>query len=138
MIVKSKVLIIDSGESTRSFMRFILINAGFRVSIARTGQKALELADEEMFDVILIDPRLSDMEGVECIRQLRLIKAFESIPILAVSQPHNTANREEEAAAGVTHWIDQPVAPHKLIDVITEISPDPEVFDDDMVNNLIG
>lgn len=138
MIVKSKILIIDSGESTRNFMRFILINSGYRVSVAKTAAQAMELVDEQIFDVILIDIRLPDRDGLELIMEIRQINAFVDIPILAVTQFFNTDAQENEATAGITHWITQPVSPHKLIELITEISPEPEVFDDDMINNLIG
>lgn len=138
MIVKSKILIIDSGESTRNFMRFVLVNSGYRVTVAPTAVKALELVEDEMFDVIVIDLRLPDMDGLDLIREIRLLNAFEDIPILAVTQFFHTDAQENEAAAGVTHWIVQPVSPHKLSEMVAEISPEPEVFDDDMINNLIG
>jgi len=138
MIVKSKILIIDGSESTRTFMRFVLNNSGYRVSVALNGAKALEEVEDQNFDVILIDLRLPDMDGLDLLKEIRSIKAFADIPILAVTQFFNTDAQEQEAAAGVTHWITQPVAPQKLIEVMKDISPDPEVFDDDMVNGLIG
>lgn len=130
MLVKCKVLIIDGGESTRTFMRFVLTNSGYRVSVAHTAAKTLEMLAEEMFDVILIDPRLPDMDGIDLIKEIRLIDAFKSCPILGVSQPFNTTIQANGKAAGVTDWIDQPVSPHNLTEVIKEIAPDPEVYDD--------
>jgi len=138
MLVKSKVLIIDAAESTRTFMRFILNNSGYRVTSVNTGAKALENINDELFDVIVIDLRLPDMDGLELVRGIRSFDTDEQIPILAVTQFFNTETQEQEAAAGVTHWITQPVSPHKLIEIMDEISPPPEVFDDDMINRLIS
>lgn len=138
MIVKSKILIIDGSESTRTFMRFVLNNSGYRVSVAHDGAKALELTEDQMFDVIIIDLRLPDVDGLDLLGEIRSIQAFQDIPILAVTQFFNTDAQAQESAAGVTHWITQPVSPHKLAEVIGEISPEPEVFDDEMINNLIG
>ena len=137
MLVKCKVLIIDASESTRTFMRFILNNSGYRVTVVANAAKAMEEVEDQIFDVILIDPRLLDSDGLDLIREIRSIKAFSAIPILAVTQFFNKGNQEQEAAAGVTHWITQPVSPHKLGEIMTEISPDPEVFDDDMINELL-
>ena len=137
MLVKAKVLIIDKSESTRTFMRFILSNSGYRVIVADTAAKAMEIIDEEQFDVLIIDPRLADRDSLELIREIRRIKAFANIPILAVTQFFSQNNQEEEARAGITHWISQPVSPNKLIGVLHEISPDPEEYDDEMINSLI-
>lgn len=138
MLVKSKILIIDASESTRTFMRYVLNNSGYRASVAINAARALEEVEDQMFDVILVDLRLPDMDGLDLIKEIRLINTFQDIPILAVTQFFNTDTQEQEAAAGVTHWITQPVAPQKLIEIVTEISPDPEIYDDDMINGLIN
>ena len=138
MLVKSKILIIDASESTRTFMRFILGNSGFRITVTATAARALEEIEEQLFDVVLVDLRLPDMDGLELIREIRSVKAFEATPIVSVIQMLDAGKEDEQAAAGVTHWINQPVSPHKLIEIITEISPDPEEYDDDMVNDLIN
>lgn len=130
MLVKCKILVIDGGESTRNFMRFVLTNAGYRTSIAKNGAKALEMLEDEIFDVIVIDPRLPDMDGFDLIKETRLIDAFKSIPILAVTQFFHPEIQEQGEAAGVTDWIVQPVSPPKLIETIKEIAPAPEVYDD--------
>lgn len=137
MLVKCKVLIIDAAESTRSFMRFILNNAGYRVTTVTTGAKGIEELEDENFGMILIDLRLPDMDGLDLVRAIRKIDPPEDLPILVVTQFFNTEAQEEEAAAGVTHWITQPVSPHKLLEVVAEITPTPESFDDGMVEQLI-
>ncbi|MDH5446662.1 MAG: response regulator [Gammaproteobacteria bacterium] len=137
MLVKAKVLIIDASESTRTFMRFILSNSGFRISVASTAAKALEEIEDQNFDVIVIDPRTPDMDGLDLVREIRSVKAFSEIPILAVTQFFNTDAQDDQKAAGISHWITQPVSPHKLIGLVDSISPAPEMFDDEMINELI-
>lgn len=137
MLVKSKVLIVDASESTRTFMRFILNNSGFRITVVPSGARALQEIEDQLFDAFLIDLRLPDMDGLELVREIRNMQAFEETPILAVTQFFNTDSQEQEAEAGVTHWITQPVAPKALIDMVTEISPPPEEFDDEMLNELM-
>lgn len=138
MLVKSKVLIIDASESTRTFMRFILSNSGFRITVAATAAKALEEIEDQLFDVVLVDLRLPDMDGLELVKEIRSVKAFEKIPILSITQMFNSDKEDEQAAVGVTHWVSQPVSPHRLIELITEISPDPEEYDDEMLSELIN
>ncbi|MDH5408797.1 MAG: response regulator [Gammaproteobacteria bacterium] len=137
MLVKCKILIIDAAESTRSFMRFILNNAGYRVTTVNSGVKAYREIEEDNFDVIVIDLRLPDVDGIELVREVRKISTFETIPILAVTQFFNTETQEEGAAAGITHWITQPVSPKKLLAIVDEISPAAETFDDEIVAQLI-
>lgn len=122
MKVKSKVLIIDSGESTRSFMRFVLVNAGHRVVVAKTGVQALELVEDELFDLILIDLHLPDIDGYDVIKQLRTISTFGTKPILAVNPLYNDVAPERGKDAGVTQWITQPVSPKKLVEMVKDLS----------------
>ena len=136
MKVKSKVLIIDSHESTRTFMRFVLVNAGHRVVAAKTGEQALELVEDELFDLALIDLHLPDMDGYDLIKQIRAITTFGDKPILAVSPLYKNEDLQQVEAipAGIDLWITQPVAPQKLVKMIKDLGI--EMEDDDFTQNV--
>ncbi len=122
MSTSSKILIIDSSESTRTFMRYILTNAGHRVSVSANGAKALETLKDETFDIFLIDLRLSDMDGFDLVKEIRSILAFKTKPILAVNQLYSDLVIEQGEKAGVTHWVTQPVSPYKLLTLIKDLT----------------
>ena len=122
MQTKSKVLVVDSSESTRIFTRFTLNNDGHRASVVSSGARALDTVKDEMFDVFVVNTHLSDMDGLDLVRELRLIKAFQHTPILMLNELYSTVSQEEGEQAGVTHWLTKPISPHKLLDLMRELS----------------
>ena len=83
------VLIVDDSERNRRLTRDVLGAAGFRTIEATCGAEALAVADERLPDVILMDLRLPDMDGVAVARELGtrarttliLVVALSSIPL---------------------------------------------------------
>jgi CheY-like chemotaxis protein len=67
----TKVLIVDDDEEIRSLLRDMLIEEGFHVDIARDGQEALDLLEQESGWIILLDIMMPNVDGREVIRRLQ-------------------------------------------------------------------
>lgn len=66
-----KILVIDDEELlTRTFVK-LLEKEGYEVLIAKTGRDALEMAEEDSFDLVLCDIRMPGIDGVETVVRLR-------------------------------------------------------------------
>jgi CheY-like chemotaxis protein len=72
------VLVVDDYSDIREFLKLALEAQGCRVEIARDGAAALELAEGESFDVILIDINLPGMDGVEFVRLYRSLPVHQA------------------------------------------------------------
>ncbi len=68
---KPSVLIVDDDENTCRTLKLIFDKKGYAADIARTGQEALEQARERVYNLILLDIKLPDMEGTELISPLK-------------------------------------------------------------------
>ena len=79
------VLIVDDSERNRRLARDVLGAAGFRTLEATCGAEALAMADEHLPDVILMDLRLPDMDGVAVARDLGTRERTTAIPVVALS-----------------------------------------------------
>lgn len=79
------VLIVDDSERNRRLTRDVLGAAGFRTIEATCGAEALAVADEHLPDVILMDLRLPDMDGVAVARELATRARTTAIPVVALS-----------------------------------------------------
>ncbi len=62
---KGKILIVDDDQNTCKTLSLILRKKGYKVGIAQTGQEALEKMENEPVNLVLLDIRLPDMEGIE-------------------------------------------------------------------------
>lgn len=110
------VLIVDDNEGTLQSYEAALRAAGFKPYTALSGQIGLALARRRHFDVCFVDLRLSDMSGLDVIRQLKLISTVTSI-ILITAFP-DLASAFDAGAAGADRYIDGPLFGDDLISVV--------------------
>lgn len=66
-----RILLVDDDDTFRSVLGTALTRRGHEVSTAATGQEALELVSQTAYEVILLDLRLPDMDGLEVLKQLQ-------------------------------------------------------------------
>ena len=77
-----QIIVVDDEKTLRHFLSLNLKEEGYEVVEAADGKTALGLVKEKSFDVALIDLRLTDMNGLEVMRQLRQISPQTSVIIL--------------------------------------------------------
>lgn len=113
-----KVMIIDDDRTTVTLLQTLLELDGFDVATVGSGGEAMEAAIREKPDVFLMDYHLSDMEGVDVIRDLRATAEFAKTPIIMASG----MNVEEEAkAAGANAFLVKPFEPDDLPKLFNEL-----------------
>jgi two-component system cell cycle response regulator DivK len=80
------VLIVDDNQDSRDLYAEWLVQSGFRVAHARSGQEALSQASELLPDVITVDIALpGGMDGYELCERLKADARTRSIPLIAVT-----------------------------------------------------
>jgi PleD family two-component response regulator len=105
----SKILLVDDELNNRSLLRDILGNSGYDIVEAETGHLALELAEAESPDTILLDVMMPGMDGFETCRRLKGDDSTSMIPVLMVSALCDRANRIEGISAGAADFITRPI-----------------------------
>lgn len=78
-----KLLVVDDDESVIRLIKVLLDGQGYVIVSALNGNQGLEVFREEHPDVVLTDLIMSDMEGIELIRQLR--RETSKLPIIVMS-----------------------------------------------------
>jgi DNA-binding response OmpR family regulator len=79
----STILVIEDNGRLRKFVASSLIKAGYRVLQADSGKSAFDILKTEYLDLVLLDLRLGDMDGLEILRTIR--RQDETLPIIIVS-----------------------------------------------------
>ncbi|MBC8098215.1 MAG: response regulator transcription factor [Armatimonadetes bacterium] len=109
-----KVLIVDDDRTTTKLLQMLLEMEGFEVQVSPRGGDVVPMAVKFMPDIFLMDYHLSDMDGVEVIRDLRAGAAdgkFTATPIVVASG----LNVEDEVlAAGANAFLVKPFQPDEL------------------------
>jgi len=107
---RRNVLIVDDHEPTRLLIgRIVTQELGARVTLAGTCEQALRLAEENHYDVILLDLLMPGIGGYEVLRLMRERGANRATPILVVSVMSNHESRERCRLLGATAFLAKPV-----------------------------
>ena len=113
---EGRILVIDDEYGIRTGVRQILEMEGFTVSEAETGRDALEAIDRSPLDVILIDYRLPDIDGLTLLQAIRSRKLDVMTCMITAY-----ANIETAVAAtrqGIDFFLPKPFSPDDLIGVV--------------------
>lgn len=113
-----KLLLVEDNEMNRDMLSRRLQRKGFDVVFALDGQAAVELADTERPDLILMDMSLPIMDGWEATRQIKAKDDIKNIPIIALTAHAMSGDREKALEAGCEEYDTKPVDFPRLIEKI--------------------
>ena len=114
-----KVLLVEDFEDTRLFMRRALEDHGFIVFEAENGEKAVENANREKPDVILMDLTMPLMDGFAAAKLIRQNDQLKHVPIIAITAHQETDFRLDAKASGFDAYVTKPLDVNWLKDLIT-------------------
>ncbi|HEV8722574.1 MAG TPA: response regulator [Candidatus Binatia bacterium] len=83
--MKEKILLVEDNVDLIEIMRVYLTHRGYRVLHAQNGFEAIETANSEIPDLVVMDVMLQDMDGVQIALELRKDAKTRHIPILALT-----------------------------------------------------
>jgi CheY-like chemotaxis protein len=124
---KKRVLVVDDDDVARQFVREIMATQGWDAVEGTNGMEALDLAEKEKPDLIILDVMMPVMDGFEAFRRLRDGEFTKHIPVImltAISSSDPDAPRDPatmEKRLGVRRpegFVDKPVEPKFLLDTV--------------------
>jgi len=101
----AKILVVEDEEQLQRMLKSTLIQAGYDVTIARSGLEALQQMIQHDFGVVLLDLGLPDMDGKEVIEQAR---AISSAPVLVISARDNEREKIAALDLGASDYVAKP------------------------------
>jgi CheY-like chemotaxis protein len=115
------ILVVDDFDDTRLLLRTWLERRGFRVVEAENGIQAINQAETESPDLIIMDMQMPQLDGLSATRRIRGLKALDSVPIVAVSAYGADQFREQALAAGCDEYVSTPFEPATLEGIIRSL-----------------
>jgi len=113
-----RLLVVDDDPENRETLFDLLSPQGYTVTLAEDGERALELADQAEFDIVLLDISMPGIDGFEVLHQLRRFQGRSELPVIMVTglgeRDHVVRALEGGANDYVTKPLDLPVVVARL------------------------
>jgi CheY-like chemotaxis protein len=113
-----QVLVVEDDPDTAQVLALLLRAWGHRVAVAPDGPQALQAAQEEPPDTVLLDIRLPGMDGYEVARRLRSEAGLGQAKLVAVTGDEREKDPGRSHAGGFQHLLVKPVDPEALRQVL--------------------
>jgi CheY-like chemotaxis protein len=110
-----KILLVEDNEMNRDMLSRRLIKKGCEVVMALDGEQALEMAQAEAPDLILMDISLPGLDGWEATRRLKANPETKAIPIIALTAHAMAGDKEKCLEAGCDDYDTKPVEFPRLL-----------------------
>jgi CheY-like chemotaxis protein len=111
----NKILLVEDNEMNREMLSRRLVRRGFDVVFALTGREAIEKAQSELPDLILMDLSLPDVDGWEATRRIKAQEATAKIPVIALTAHAMAGDRERAIEAGADDYDTKPIELTRLL-----------------------
>ena len=115
---KRCILVVDDHDDTLRSMKLLLHRLGYEVLAAENMTDALQIAEEQHFDILLSDIGLPDGSGLELIKRIRSIR---DVPALALSGFGMDEDIERSRDAGFADHLTKPVSIDRLQAAIAQL-----------------
>ncbi len=105
----TEILLVEDDDMLQEILAERLRMRNYKVLLANNGQEAVEIAPQEMPDIILMDLRMPVLDGWEATKQLKADLMTAHIPIIALTAHALVGDRQEGLAAGCDDYETKPV-----------------------------
>lgn len=110
-----RVLVVDDNKIAQDVVGHILSRAGYELEFAASGEEALQKAAVAHFDMVLMDLQMPGMDGLTAARQLRLIRGYAGVPVVALTANYSDEYRGLCDQAGMQGFLCKPFQKAELL-----------------------
>ena len=117
-----RVLVVDDSKMARNVIKRTITNLGLRmITEAQDGQEAIEIMQQQMFDLVITDYNMPSVDGLALTQFIRNDSEQSHIPILMVSSEANDTHLSNVSQAGVNALCDKPFEPQVVKQILFQL-----------------
>jgi CheY-like chemotaxis protein len=118
-----RILVVDDLSDMRTLLGLTLRRINWEVLEARNGEQALEVARQQIPDLILMDYDMPKMNGLEACRILTSDPTTSHIPVIIYTGYGASHVRDDALKAGAATFLLKPITPNQLRDELERLLP---------------
>lgn len=115
-----RILIVDDDEMVLIALEELLQPEGYEVHTVPRAREALEILEQEDFDLLILDVIMPEMSGFELCRKIREMDKCKETPIVFLTAKSREEDRVQGLEAGASVFLSKPIPPEKLIDIVSD------------------
>ena len=117
----AEILSVDDSRVIRDLMKSILEAEGHSVTVAEDGVQALKIAREKVFDLVLSDINMPNMNGISLLGNLRRVEGYEYTPIIMVTTENDDYKKNKSKNLGATGWLVKPFTQERILAAVSKV-----------------
>lgn len=110
-----RVLVVDDEPVNLQVIRNFLTVESFQLTLAASGQEALELLESESFDLVLLDVMMPGLSGYEVIRDLRQSHRLAELPVIFLTARSQDTDVVTGMSLGANDYLTKPISKDRLL-----------------------
>jgi PAS domain S-box-containing protein len=127
-IVPLNILVAEDNDFNSQLLEQLLVRRGHRVQLASDGRKALSVAEDGAFDLLLLDVHMPELDGFQVIQAIRERESRRAgtgghLPVVALTARSRKEDRERCLAAGMDDFLAKPIQAPDLWAAIERVVP---------------
>ena len=112
---KPYILLVDDNLVNRQVAGEILKKSGCKVDLAINGMIAIEKVQKNLYDLVLMDIQMPDMDGITATKKIRELNLPETPPIVALTAYSMKEDKDKFLAEGLDDYLSKPIRANELI-----------------------
>jgi CheY-like chemotaxis protein len=108
-VPQKTVMVVEDYDDTRMMLKQVLETKGYRVLEAVNGREAVEIAEREQPDLILMDLDLPILDGIAATQRIRKQPAMSGVPIIAITAYPLAFTHVKAFAEGCNEYMAKPI-----------------------------
>lgn len=114
-MANEKVLVVDDEEHIVELIKFNLINSGYKVLTAYNGIDAIEIANKEIPDLVLLDLMIPGMDGLDVCKEIKRNKETSRTSIIMLTARSEELDKIIGLELGADDYITKPFSVRELL-----------------------
>ena len=116
-----KILIVDDEPNIVMSLEYTFKKNNFEVFIARDGQEALDILENQLPDIIILDVMMPMVDGFATLEQIKKDKRLNHCKVIFLSAKNKEKDIEKGLALGANLYVVKPFSIKKLVEQVNEL-----------------
>ena len=116
----TRILVVEDNLINQQIVRELLNLSGIAVEIANNGKEAIEMLEHGVFDAVLMDMHMPEMDGFEATGLIRSQARFSGLPVIALTAGVTKDEQDKCRASGMNDFVAKPIKPKELMSTLRQ------------------